>query len=139
MDGANTRESGYKVPADSSRLKRRAEFLAVAAVRRSSAQPGIVVQMLRGEDRINRIRVGFTASRKVGNAVLRNRARRRLRELARRILPSETVVSADFVLIARRETVDRPFCDLETDLRAALRRLGVWCQPLVSRAPVEVV
>ncbi|CAK0779529.1 ribonuclease P protein component [Azospirillaceae bacterium] len=72
------------------------------------------------------IRLGYTASRKVGNAVARNRARRRLRVLAREILVPHAVLGYDFVLIARPETVLRPWSDLQTDLQTALRRLGVW-------------
>ena len=71
------------------------------------------------------IRVGFTASRKVGNAVARNRARRRLREVAGRLLPAMAAPGRDYVLIGRRATLERPFVLLLADLEAALRRLGV--------------
>ncbi|MCW2247307.1 hypothetical protein M2352_002898 [Azospirillum fermentarium] len=72
------------------------------------------------------IRLGLTASRKVGNAVVRNRARRRLREAARLILPFHARPGHDLVLIARQETAVRPWADLIADLTAALKRLGLW-------------
>ena len=70
------------------------------------------------------IRVGFTCSKKVGNAVARNRAKRRLREAARMVLPEIGRPGWDYVLIGRRDvTADRPFELLLSDLRHALSRL----------------
>jgi ribonuclease P protein component len=69
------------------------------------------------------VRIGFTASRKVGNAVARNRAKRRLRALAAAILLGEGKPGTDYVLIARAGTVDRPYDALIADLAAALRRV----------------
>ncbi len=94
---------------------------------RKWATPGIVVQAARrrpteiGE---GEPRVGFTASRKVGNAVARNRARRRLRAAAAEILPGCARPGHDYVLIARRSTPSRPFGALKNDLEVALDRLG---------------
>ena len=105
------------------RLKRRREFLRVAAARTKAVSPGMVVQALARDDDDVRIRVGFTASRKVGNAVVRNRARRRLKELARELLPGRGQERTDYVLIARGETATRPFEDLRNDLVQALARL----------------
>jgi ribonuclease P protein component len=70
----------------------------------------------------NTIGVGFTASKKVGGAVARNRAKRRLRALAAEILPVEGRPGRDYVLIARPATVTRAFDDLRADLREALAR-----------------
>ena len=71
-------------------------------------------------------RVGFTASRKVGNAVARNRARRRLRAVATATLPVHAALGHDYVIIGRAATLKRPYGALVTDLEAALRRLGAW-------------
>jgi ribonuclease P protein component len=85
--------------------------------------PGVVVQALAVPDQPG-LRLGFTCSRKVGNAVARNRARRRLREAARRVL-APAPAGWDIVLIGRPATVERAFPALVDDLSSALRRLGV--------------
>jgi len=106
------------------RLKRRAEFLRVAAARSKAVTPGMVVQALARDGNGDEIRVGFTASRKVGKAVVRNRARRRLKALAAELLPSHGMAATDYVLIARGETATRPFDALRGDLIGALDRLA---------------
>jgi len=105
------------------RLKRRREFLNVAASRRRFVTPGMIVQFL-PQDSV-RPRVGFTVTKRVGNAVVRNRARRRLREAASRIMPTHAA-AADYVLVGRAETLSRKFPDLVADLEIALRQLGAW-------------
>lgn len=109
------------------RLKRRAEFLRVAAARRKWAAPGLVLQAAESEDArkaAGGFRVGFTASRKVGSAVARNRARRRLRAAVEKAMPGRARAGYDYVVIARRETLSRPFAALVDDLESALARVS---------------
>lgn len=103
------------------RLTRRAEFLRVAAKGKKAAMPGLVLQALSREDAAP-ARLGFTVTKKVGNAVIRNRARRRLREAARLVLREAPLGGVDLVLIGREGTLTRPFAALQDDLRAALGR-----------------
>jgi ribonuclease P protein component len=106
------------------RLKRRADFLRVAAARRSAARPGLVLQAAPGpHDGGMTVRVGFTASRRVGNAVVRNRAKRRLRAAATEVLGRQGVPGNDYVLIARTTTGARPYFQLVGDLEGALRQI----------------
>jgi ribonuclease P protein component len=106
-------------------LRIRADFLRVAASRQKAVTPGLILQAARGMTGPGRgaVRVGFTASRKVGNAVVRNRAKRRLREIAARVLSEKGRPGTDYVLIARSATAERPFALLLSDLAVALRRL----------------
>lgn len=107
-------------------LNRRADFLAAARAARQGTS-GFLLQARRRRPEENdpeAIRVGFTASKKVGNAVVRNRAKRRLREIARAVLPQEGRPGWDYVLVARPgATVERPFAALLADLRWALGKI----------------
>lgn len=103
------------------RLKRRAEFLAIAAKGRKTQMPGLVLQVLATG---MPARLGFTATRKIGNAVIRNRARRRLREAARLYFAEHAATGADFVLIARRDTARRRFALLRADLAQAIAKIA---------------
>jgi ribonuclease P protein component len=104
-------------------LKNRSDFLLAARARRQGTQS----MMVQGRDRRDgdpEIRVGFTCSKKVGNAVARNRAKRRLREVARMVLPTQGKPGWDYVLIGRKDaTAERPFEALKGDLSFALKRL----------------
>jgi ribonuclease P protein component len=106
------------------RLKRRAEFLRVAARGRKAPSPGLVLQALARDDEAG-VRLGFTVTKKVGNAVIRNRTRRRLREAARLLLAESPAIGADLVLVGRDTTRGRPFTLLIDDLRRGMVRLGV--------------
>ena len=105
------------------RLRRRAEFLRVAGKGRRAPVPGLVLQALRRDDD-GPVRLGFTVTKKVGNAVVRNRTRRRLREAARQVLLSAPACGVDLVLIGRDATRSRRFALLVDDLRQAMIRLG---------------
>jgi ribonuclease P protein component len=103
------------------RLKRRAEFLRIAAQGRKFSTPGLVLQAAMAG--APEPRVGFTCSRKVGGAVERNRARRRLRAAAAQVM-GEAAPGRDYVLIGRAATLRRPYALLLQDLRLALDRVG---------------
>jgi ribonuclease P protein component len=111
--------SRHKVPT----LAKRRDFLRIAATRKKWVAPGMIVQMAEGTEDTSTIRVGYTASKKVGNAVRRNRAKRRLREVVRKSLWDRGVRGHDYVLIARSATVDMPFDQLIRDFNWCLKRL----------------
>ena len=103
-------------------LKARADFLRTAQGR-VQAMPGFILQ---GRDRSDGgpMRVGFTCSKKVGNAVARNLAKRRLREIARLTLPDAGRPGWDYVLVGKaKATAQRKFAAMQSDLRAALKRI----------------
>ena len=131
------------------RLRTRPDFLKVAAEGAKWVTPGLILQARRrpppaavgtgvpgtgvgGTGKAaarepieeDEVRVGFTVSRKVGNATKRNRARRRLRAAATEVLPELGRPGCDYVLIGRARTLDRPYVELVEDLRQALGRVG---------------
>lgn len=104
-------------------LKKRSDFLACNKGAFRSVK-GFVLQAHNRGDQMETIRVGFTCSKKVGNAVARNRAKRRLRETARQVLPNSARPGWDYVLIGKRDvTVTRDFQDLLDDLKYALEKV----------------
>ncbi len=119
LDAAPTRP-------ECSTLRRRADFLRAARARRHGT-PGFLLQArcrAVGEPAETAIRVGFTCSKKIGNAVTRNRAKRRLRAVARAVLPDAGRPGWDYVLVGRPEaTVARDFATMQAELRAALARV----------------
>jgi ribonuclease P protein component len=106
------------------RLTRRAEFLRAAAKGRKAPMPGLVLQALPRDD-AGPARLGFTVTKKIGNAVTRNRTRRRLKEAARLVLAAQPVAGVDLVLIGREGTRGRKFTALQDDVRRALVKAGV--------------
>jgi ribonuclease P protein component len=105
------------------RMRKRPQFLACAKAP-SCAKGAVVIQARPREDGLPVVRTGFTATRKVGNAVVRNRARRRLREAARLLLPDLGRPGFDYVFIARGGTAERPWVRLLDDVKSALIRLA---------------
>jgi ribonuclease P protein component len=105
------------------RMKARADFLSVQARGCRQSRPGLTLEIGATPQKsccAGMARTGFTASRKVGGAVARNRAKRRLREAARAILPLYAREGHDYVLVARTATLTRPFAALLEDLATAI-------------------
>lgn len=102
-------------------LRNRPDFLRAAQARRQGTG-GFLLQARSRADDSAVVRVGFTASKKIGNAVFRNRAKRRLRALVREVMPDLVKPGWDYVLVAKPgATVVRDFADLRRDLESALR------------------
>ena len=110
-------------PFEIKRLVRRPQFLA-AAKGVSEARGAVVIQRLERGDGSPHVGLGFTATRKVGGAVIRNRAKRRLREAARALIAEHGLSGSDYVLIARMGTADRPWDRLLDDVKTVLTRLA---------------
>ncbi len=120
------------------RLKRRPDFLRVAGSGRKWVTPGLILQVARRsaagkpeagrdrpqEDGPGQVRVGYTVSRKVGNAVARNRARRRLKAAAEEVLSLAAEPGCDYVIIGRGGTLTRGWPALKRDLESAVRGLA---------------
>ena len=107
-------------------LRKRSDFLRAAQAYRQGT-PGFLLQARRRDPDPDRgsIRIGYTCSKKVGNAVTRNRAKRRLRAAARAVLPLEGLAGWDYVLVGRPDaTVTRDFAALVDDLRRALAAIA---------------
>jgi ribonuclease P protein component len=100
--------------------------------------PGFVLQAAPAPPELSLpiVRVGFTVSRKVGNAVVRNRVRRRLREVARLVMPDQASAGLDYVLVGRQGALGRDFAKLKQELVEALKRLKALARP--SPAPSSV-
>lgn len=107
------------------RILKRNEYLRVKQRGTSVAELGVVIQAAPVANSSGNLhpRVGFTVSKRVGNAVKRNRARRRLKAIASDVLPKEGFQRWDYVLIGRLVTLDRPYDLLLEDARAALRKI----------------
>jgi ribonuclease P protein component len=113
------------------RLKRRTDFRGAATGARAPSRAFVLQALQRGED--GPVRIGFTVSRQVGNAVKRNRVKRRLREIVRLAPATALRAGHDYVLIGRRTALELPFGDMTRELDAALRR--VHAQKATGVAP----
>lgn len=102
-------------------LRKRRDFLATAKAERA----GVSAFLLQGRNRGDGgpVRIGFTVTKKTGNAVVRNRIRRRLREVARQVVPDAGRPGYDYVLVAREQALSAAFSSLLGDLSRALRKL----------------
>jgi ribonuclease P protein component len=103
-------------------LKKRADFLAANGGRRAST-PGFILLVRDRKDSDEQMRVGFTVTKKIGGAVVRNRMKRRFRALAREIVPAKGIAGADHVMIGRSNGIERDYGLLRSDLAGALDRL----------------
>jgi ribonuclease P protein component len=115
------------------RLKRRVDFRAAAGAKRAPAAAFVLQARCRTDN--DAVRVGFTVSRQVGNAVERNRVRRRLREMVRLADAGVLQVGHDYVLVARRAALNRPFGEMMQDLTTALQRIHATVPKGTGGAP----
>ncbi|WP_417450110.1 ribonuclease P protein component [Kordiimonas sp.] len=116
------------------RIKKRPEYLAVAGTQRKWVTPAFIVQAMPGESDTSP-RVGFTVSKKVGNAVARNRARRRLKEVARQIVAAHGEPGWAYVFIGRQAAISYDFEKLGADMRWALAKLASGADLKSDRRP----
>ena len=111
-------------------LKKRSEFLRVAASNKSHVTKGMIVQNRVHTDlekkltKTRKIRLGFTVSKKVGKAVVRNRVKRRLKALAQSVFQEKNISDLDLVIIGRKNTVRRPFTKLREDMETVLEKIN---------------
>lgn len=103
-------------------MRQRSDFLAANGGLRVGT-PGFVLLVKPRADERAQVRIGYTVTRKTGNAVVRNRIKRRFRELARALLPEHGIAGADHVLIGRTEALTRDFAAMKADLERALMRV----------------
>jgi ribonuclease P protein component len=104
-------------------LGRRADFLAANSGKRAPML-GFVLLVRPRDDGDPVMRLGITVTKKIGNAVVRNRMKRRFRALARELFPAVGIAGADHVLIGRAGGIERDFDDLRTELRKALGKVA---------------
>jgi len=101
-------------------MKNRPDYLRTAQGRRQGTGSFLLQGRARGDDQAL-VRIGFTASKKIGNAVARNRAKRRMRALAQQMLPKLAIAGWDYVLVAKpAATISRDYKDMMADLATAL-------------------
>ena len=121
------------------RMVRRSQYVRVARARKYVAVKGLILQFEikdPNEDG-NKYRVGFTVSKKVGNAVVRNRARRRLKSVVNDVLTSSEEWPLDLVLIGRASTLKRSYDELLGDFRFALKSARTRQEKIIGKAKDE--
>lgn len=108
-------------------LKKREDFVNIAKKGNKAVAKGLVLQVIENPTNSEKpLNIGFTVTKKVGNAVVRNRVKRRLRALANKIMQNNADYSYNYVLIGRHATIKRSFADLEKDLKFALHNTGTF-------------
>ena len=117
-------------------MKKRPDFLA-AAKALNCARGAVVAQARYRGDDSPLIRIGFTATKRIGGSVVRNRAKRRLREAARFVAPLHARPGCDYVFIARGGTVSRSWAPLLDDMKSALIRLAVDLSASMGEPPPQ--
>lgn len=111
------------------RIKKRADFLKAQKYGKSAVASGLVLQVVESNSVSKEspgIKIGFTATKKVGNAVRRNRIKRRLRAVAREVIPECAAEGYDYVLIGRHSSAERDFQSLIKDLKYTLHNTGTY-------------
>ena len=121
------------------RLVKRSQYLRVARARKYIVSKGLILQfeIKDPNEGGNKHRIGFTASKKVGNAVVRNRARRRLKSVVNDVLTSSEEQPLDLVLIGRASTLKRSYDELLSDFRFALKSARTRQEKVIERAKDE--
>ncbi len=107
------------------RLQKRADFVRLTHKGRKQFAPAFIFQSL-STKQDGTVRIGFTASKKIGNAVQRNRAKRRLRAVTDELIrlnPTFSTTPHDFVFVARRAVIDYPYEKLKTDIKNCLEKI----------------
>jgi ribonuclease P protein component len=122
-DSGRAPGAGPQDPLRLSSLTRRADFLAANRGRRAP-MPGFVLLVRPRDDGDRGVRLGITVTKKIGNAVVRNRMKRRFRSVARDLLPANGIAGADHVLIGRQGGIERDFGLLRAELEKALAKLA---------------
>jgi ribonuclease P protein component len=104
-------------------LKKRKDYVRIAARCQKYVMPAFILQIGENPEPLeDSVRIGFTASRRVGGAVERNRAKRRLRALVREIFPEQAEKQFDYVLIAKTFCISRNFDKMRNELKSVLMR-----------------
>lgn len=104
-------------------IKKRADFLRASRSGRKAVSQTLILQAAANPDTNAPVRVGLTVSKKVGNAVVRNRVKRRFRAAVRELIPVRGTPATDYVLIGRHGAGDCPFTQIVRDLQNSLNRL----------------